>query len=629
MDDVGGDYSPQRPRRQRLHHLPRQHPRRHQEPARRRGHRHAHRHRRVLLRRRDHPRPRRPRSSPPRAPTACSVIEGTAGNDHIRLEELGDGPLVRVNDSFTGIFNAPRFPVRQVRSFAGRGGNDRIDVGERFRGTLTLVGDGAAGESGNDTFLINARTLAAHVRPRRRRATTRLHGRRRGLRRSSSCSRAAPASTRSSSPAERPGRSTAIHLPGRRERHQRPRHRARQRPQQPHRRRPRRHRRCRLPRPRRQRHPDRRPPAPTDLFGEEGDDTLIGGPGNDTLDGGPGNNTLDHGDGNTHPADRDRRQPASSPRARTGNDTFNIVRTGTDDVRVTVNSVVRTFDMDDYETIEFRGGAGNDTMSAGAGVLDLTMLGEAGDDRLTGNDATNWLYGGIGNDTLTGNGVTDLLEGGDGNDTLFARDGVHDTVNGGAGHDRASSTRTTAAAASRKSSPERSQGREDALTQRQPRRGFDENPRRGCLRVRSRPCGYPLRPGMQDLSDQQLVDALNRGRRARVRRALLPLPRLGRPPRRPLHGQPRRRAGRAAGNVRVRLPQVPRLPPDGEHDDVPLPRREKPLHRRPAEAHADGVDRRRGDARSRRAERNRPGAGSAASSRRRWRACRRGSARCC
>ena len=193
------------------------------------------------------------------------------------------------------------------------------------------------------------------------------------------------------------------------------------------------------------------------LFGHEGDDTLDGGADNDVADGGPGDDLLLNIETNAEapPAiyiDQDGNLRALGTG---GNDTFGVVRTGVDDVRVTVNSTVRTFDMDDFANILFLGGDGNDTMTAGSGVLDeVRMFGEAGDDHLTGNEGTNILVGGAGDDTLNGGAGNDALEGGDGddtltggagsdfmdggndNDTFFARDNTADILDGGPGTDR-------------------------------------------------------------------------------------------------------------------------------------------------------------------------------------------------
>ena len=197
------------------------------------------------------------------------------------------------------------------------------------------------------------------------------------------------------------------------------------------------------------------------LFGEEGDDSLFGNAGDDFLDGGPGVDRLEGGSGNNTLVNgesapqifiaADRTLTANGT---TGADTFRLERVGTDDVRVTVNGVVRTFDMDDFDRIHLHGGDGNDTMTAGTGVRDFWMYGNAGADGLTGNEQRNILSGGtgndtlnggggddtlfgeIGNDTLTGGAGADQLFGGDGDDTFFARDNTADEIEGEAGTDR-------------------------------------------------------------------------------------------------------------------------------------------------------------------------------------------------
>jgi Ca2+-binding RTX toxin-like protein len=201
------------------------------------------------------------------------------------------------------------------------------------------------------------------------------------------------------------------------------------------------------------------------VYAGDGDDTVIGGPGNDYIDGGPGidnltggggTNTLLNGENGKGPQffiDANRKLNVYGT---LGADTFSVVRVGIDDVRATVNGVARTFDMDDFDEIFMRGGPGNDTMTAGAGVTELHMLGGDGNDRLTGNDRANELVGdagddvlngaagddtlagGDGNDTLDGGTGVDLLTGDGGNDTLYARDATVDfAVHGGPGTDRA------------------------------------------------------------------------------------------------------------------------------------------------------------------------------------------------
>ena len=86
------------------------------------------------------------------------------------------------------------------------------------------------------------------------------------------------------------------------------------------------------------------------------------------------------------------------------------------------------------ENVEGHGIDGNDTLTATARSLPITLFGEAGDDTINGGGAADALYGDWngpadpaygppGNDTINGNASADVLDGGEGNDLL----------NGGAG----------------------------------------------------------------------------------------------------------------------------------------------------------------------------------------------------
>jgi Ca2+-binding RTX toxin-like protein len=81
------------------------------------------------------------------------------------------------------------------------------------------------------------------------------------------------------------------------------------------------------------------------------------------------------------------------------------------------------------------GGLGNDTLR-GEGGSDV-LGGNGGNDRLFGHGGNDNMNGGNGADALDGGSGTDTFNGGAGNDRLFARDGVGEIVNGGAGADAA------------------------------------------------------------------------------------------------------------------------------------------------------------------------------------------------
>jgi Ca2+-binding RTX toxin-like protein len=195
-------------------------------------------------------------------------------------------------------------------------------------------------------------------------------------------------------------------------------------------------------------------PGPDQLFGEGGDDTLIGNGGNDLLDGGEGidslsggvgDDTLLNGENNNVPQffiDAGESFRHLTVYGTLNADTINAVRTGVDDVRLTVNGVSRTFDMDDFDRIFMYGGPGNDTISAGNGIVaagdgvdsKILFFGGRGNDRLNGNDQTSQLVGDAGDDTIFGNAGIDAIFGGDGNDTLDGGSGV-DLINGEDGDD--------------------------------------------------------------------------------------------------------------------------------------------------------------------------------------------------
>jgi Ca2+-binding RTX toxin-like protein len=84
------------------------------------------------------------------------------------------------------------------------------------------------------------------------------------------------------------------------------------------------------------------------------------------------------------------------------------------------------------------GNSGNDTISGGRG--DDTLFGDSGGDRLLGNQGADVLFGGDGNDDLWGLASSDVplpgsdtLHGNSGNDSFHTRDGEPDVVECGDG----------------------------------------------------------------------------------------------------------------------------------------------------------------------------------------------------
>lgn len=93
-------------------------------------------------------------------------------------------------------------------------------------------------------------------------------------------------------------------------------------------------------------------------------------------------------------------------------------------------------DWSSYSGIEllFVGGAGADVVVGNGAAIAMRLLGEEGDDNLTGGLGNDIIEGGAGNDTLTGRGGLDWIDGGSGNDAL-AGNGGDDTLLGDFGND--------------------------------------------------------------------------------------------------------------------------------------------------------------------------------------------------
>lgn len=144
------------------------------------------------------------------------------------------------------------------------------------------------------------------------------------------------------------------------------------------------------------------------IAGNEGHDYIIAGLGDDTVYGDAGNDQIFGSQGNDHLFGGD------------GNDYI--------------------FDDENDDFID--GGAGNDRLFAGPGVLD-TVFGGLGDDEIHGGDGIDELIGGDGDDMIYGDGDTDVLFGGEGNDYLEGGDSVdemwsqegNDWLRGGVGDD--------------------------------------------------------------------------------------------------------------------------------------------------------------------------------------------------
>lgn len=93
-----------------------------------------------------------------------------------------------------------------------------------------------------------------------------------------------------------------------------------------------------------------------------------------------------------------------------------------------------------WKTCTKTGTAGDDLLLGTPGRDVLCGLG--GDDTLSGLGGDDVLRGGPGSDRLQGDSGRDAMLGGGGRDVLYAYDGGHDHVNGGAGRDSTRRDRT-------------------------------------------------------------------------------------------------------------------------------------------------------------------------------------------
>jgi Ca2+-binding RTX toxin-like protein len=178
------------------------------------------------------------------------------------------------------------------------------------------------------------------------------------------------------------------------------------------------------------------------LQGGSGNDILVGGPGADTLKGGAGDDLTIWGDGDGNdtfdggPGANDRAQVSGSA---TLGDRFAIDLSNSQVMVARSSPTAVALAITTTEQLAVYGGGGSDTITASAelaGVIALTLSGEAGDDTLQGGGAADVLSGGAGNDRLEGGAGRDTLEGGAGDDQITWNDGDgNDTIAGDTGSD--------------------------------------------------------------------------------------------------------------------------------------------------------------------------------------------------
>lgn len=155
--------------------------------------------------------------------------------------------------------------------------------------------------------------------------------------------------------------------------------------------------------------------GPVTLDGGAGDDSLLGGAGSDVLTGGPGDDVLNGGAG----IDR---------LVETGDVDFTLAG-GT----LTTNGSLTGLGSDvlvrsSIEYAQLTGGDGNNRIDTSAFNGRVTLDGGAGDDVLIAGRGYDKLLGGSGNDTLTGGLGNDTIDGGDGTDRLVEAANVNFTL---------------------------------------------------------------------------------------------------------------------------------------------------------------------------------------------------------
>lgn len=160
------------------------------------------------------------------------------------------------------------------------------------------------------------------------------------------------------------------------------------------------------------------------LTGNGGNELLIGGDSDDTLDGGEGNDTLTGGLGQD---------------VLIGGMAIDCVAETRDSDMTLTNSTlsfggVAEDTLINVEKVCLTGGGSANVIDASGFVGQTILVGENGDDTLTGGSGADSLDGGAGNDLLIGLGGNDSLSGGAGDDVLDDAP-TGSSQNGGAGAD--------------------------------------------------------------------------------------------------------------------------------------------------------------------------------------------------
>jgi Ca2+-binding RTX toxin-like protein len=176
------------------------------------------------------------------------------------------------------------------------------------------------------------------------------------------------------------------------------------------------------------------------LFGGDGNDTLIGGAGDDQVFGQAGDDTMiwNPGDGSDLFEGGDGNDTAIV-NGGNASETFTLTPNGTRVRFDRISPAPFTLDIGTTENLVLNMNGGDDVFTASnglAGLINLTVDGGAGNDTITGGDGNDRLLGGDGDDLIIGGRGNDQLFGGAGNDTFVWNPGDgSDTIDGGDGSD--------------------------------------------------------------------------------------------------------------------------------------------------------------------------------------------------
>lgn len=104
------------------------------------------------------------------------------------------------------------------------------------------------------------------------------------------------------------------------------------------------------------------------------------------------------------------------------------------DYMLELNGQITRCRISDVSQIRIEGGEGDEVVTVGAGVAGVRVFGGEGNDTITGGDGSDWLDGEGGADVIRGGNGNDTIAGGPGNDSLYG-DGGDDAVHGGKDND--------------------------------------------------------------------------------------------------------------------------------------------------------------------------------------------------